>query len=156
MSTDTLLSGTTASAGPDLGGDSLTFDKLLRTVAEVNATRPKFDTVLASDGFANKALRHSSEYVVGVTPEQKHRRETVYGFGVRHIPTPPIRRPALKISEDFAHCSPEFRAQWNAWALERFGTVEVCYLMDTSVLAELSVGIKRDLDKRVARMVWGI
>lgn len=38
--------------------------------------------------------------------------------------------PNLQISPDFKHCSDKFRAEWNSWALERFGSREVAYLID--------------------------
>ena len=42
---------------------------------------------------------------------------TIMGFRVHETPDIPV----LQISPDFPHLSDKFRAEWNAWALERFG-----------------------------------
>lgn len=39
------------------------------------------------------------------------------GFDIYEVKSQPV----LQISPDFPHVSDEFRAEWNAWALERFG-----------------------------------
>lgn len=44
----------------------------------------------------------------------------IMGHVVRVVPDA-VMPPVLQISPDFPHVSPEFRAAWNAWALERFG-----------------------------------
>jgi hypothetical protein len=40
--------------------------------------------------------------------------------GMRIHETPDV--PVLQISPDFPYVSDKFRAEWNRWALERFGT----------------------------------
>lgn len=45
---------------------------------------------------------------------------TIMGHRVRIVPDA-VMPPVLQISPDFPHVSPAFRAEWNAWALERFG-----------------------------------
>jgi hypothetical protein len=56
---------------------------------------------------------------------------TIMGYKV--FPSAAVKPvPNLQISPDFKYCSDKFRAEWNAWALERFGSTEVAYLMDLS------------------------
>lgn len=45
---------------------------------------------------------------------------TLMGCRVRLV-SPEAMPPVLQISPNFPHVSPEFRASWNRWALERFG-----------------------------------
>lgn len=53
--------------------------------------------------------------------------------GYKVFPSAAVKTvPNLQISPDFKYCSEKFRAEWNAWALERFGSHEVAYLMDLS------------------------
>ena len=44
----------------------------------------------------------------------------IMGHHIRIVPDA-VMPPVLQISPDFPHVSTEFRAAWNAWALERFG-----------------------------------
>lgn len=134
----------------------LTVDKLLATRELLKGlTGPRhFDTLIGGGNFRKRVA--SQVEVLSFHDEPRNLRlNSVMGFSIREIPGPALTRPVLKISKDFEYCSPEFRAAWDAWALERFGTEEVCYLMDSSVLAELSNGIRRDIERRVVKCLLG-
>lgn len=60
---------------------------------------------------------------------------TLFGLRVREIPQSMTRRPVLQISPSFPYCSEAFRRDWNAWALERFGTYEVAFMFNGNFLA---------------------
>ena len=114
----------------------LTFAKLLATVEMLDAlhAQPR-QTMFGSDNFLRKATRCSDDLVLGDEPR------TVGGLRYHTVPAALApRRPVLQISPEFEHCSPEFRAAWNAWALERFGTEEVCYVVNERALAAVMRG----------------
>jgi hypothetical protein len=48
----------------------------------------------------------------------------IFYMGMRVVAHDLPPEPVLQISPDFPYCSPEFRRGWDAWALERFGTVD--------------------------------
>lgn len=60
---------------------------------------------------------------------------TMFGFPVI---TSPLVQPVPVLTFDPAHklcwATPEFRAEMNAWLLERFGTKEVAYIFDPHAL----------------------
>jgi len=62
-------------------------------------------------------------------------------FGIKIVPHPLIRpQPRLQLSHDFNAVSPEFKAKFNAWLLERFGTYEPMYLIgNTGYITQASV-----------------
>lgn len=66
------------------------------------------------------------------------------------------RVPVLQISKDFKYCSDEFRKEWNAWALERFGTVETAVILDTSLALGLRGGLLTVLDHKMMAAIKGI
>lgn len=54
-------------------------------------------------------------------------------LGMKVVPTPQgfsTRRPNVQITPSFPYVSDKFRAEWNAWALERFGSHEVAFMID--------------------------
>lgn len=116
----------------------LTLRALLETKALIDSIDPpRFDTLFGSDAM----LRKQSREVLGImaNPDVPTPPLTrIAGFDVHVLPANLVpRRPVLQISPEFGHCSPEFRAAWNAWALERFGTEEICYLANSRALAAI-------------------
>lgn len=62
------------------------------------------------------------------------RADTLCGMRVRTHNLPP--QPVLQITPSFPHCSDKFRTEWNAWALERFGTKEQpIYMFGNNIFA---------------------
>lgn len=126
--------------------------KRLRAAMESMPPPPRFTEALLSKRHAEKLCVAAGE-PRRVEPGD---RVTIAGFNLRVIPDNLApRRPRLKISDDFPYCSAEFRAEWNAWALERFGTEEVCYVMDSSVLKELQAGIACNIERRIVKVLVG-
>jgi len=56
-------------------------------------------------------------------------------MGIRVAPTSLVQPvPKIQISPKFEWCTHEFRADYNSWLLERFGTVGVAYFFDPRML----------------------
>jgi hypothetical protein len=79
---------------------------------------------------------------------------TIFGHRVRIVPREAMP-PVLQISHDFPHCSPAFRAEWNAWALERFGRDERLFLFQygPAKFACMTEEMHRALIREAAEMV---
>ena len=57
-------------------------------------------------------------------------------MGMKVVVSPYIKPvPVLQIAHDFIWCSDEFRAKYNAWLLERFGTFEPTYMIGRDTIA---------------------
>jgi hypothetical protein len=109
--------------------------KLRESVALIHELdTSRFDTIMGGRGL-REAFR-VPDSMIGGEPSRAERMNHFFGYTVHEMPIAP-RRPVLQISPEFEHCSPEFRAVWNAWALDRFGTEEVCYLVNSRAMAEL-------------------
>lgn len=64
-------------------------------------------------------------------------------FGIKVIANPLIKpQPMLQLSHDFNAVSPEFKARFNAWLLERFGTYEPMYIVGATRYVSDAVMVK--------------
>jgi hypothetical protein len=86
--------------------------------------------------------------------------------GLKIIESPLAVKAVLEITPSFPHVSPEFRAQWNAWARDRFGVEPCAYQMGNTLIVGpgmakqlrekwLAESLSRDMDRRVTRMLMG-
>ena len=54
--------------------------------------------------------------------------------GIRVIESPLVQPvPKIQLSHDFNACSPEFKATFNRWLLDRFGTKEVVFVTSDAI-----------------------
>lgn len=61
--------------------------------------------------------------------------------GVRVIESPLISPvPKIQISPQFQWCTPEFRAEYDKWLLDRFGTKQVAYMFSGPLKDTFAVG----------------
>lgn len=87
------------------------------------------------------------------------------------IESPLAVEPVLRISPDFPYVSPVFRAGWDAWALERFGTKPAAFKIGRDTLVvhpalaaqlraewerQIAKTLQADIDQRVERMLLGM
>lgn len=77
-------------------------------------------------------------------------------MGIRLIESPLLSdRPKLKLSPD-VQVSPEFRAEYDAWLLERFGFQEPVVYMMSGPFGDFLAGGPRALAamKRAVKVTW--
>jgi hypothetical protein len=81
-----------------------------------------------------ETLRRAKNLVLGFDPAFERDVTTLFGFRVIEHRAPP--EPVLQITPDFPYVSDRFRAEWNAWARERFGVKEQpIYILNGNILA---------------------
>jgi hypothetical protein len=84
------------------------------------------EKIVAADGgsigLATDSLRRFAELA---TETRNWRPSTLFGLNIIEVPTTLV--PKIKLSDD-CPCSDAFRAEFNAWLLEMFGTRDVSFI----------------------------
>jgi hypothetical protein len=77
---------------------------------------------------------------------------TLYGMRVVASPLIPDEVPVLKLHPDFQWCTPEFRADFDRWALEMFGTKEVVFMLNDQQMFAMSKRMQAKLDHEINKL----